>query len=246
MAGIPRSKELLKLVMKPHLEVTKELLRMVKRQSTADPTHRFQIAAVTIFLAGVDKALSLALQLLYLAGKIEWKWLKPAKPEWGIISCRPGLTAKILKLKELGVDITRLRDLVDLRNEYIHSCSIYAGYSFGVKGKKPRLTLRANGPTIRYAGEYLLGIRADDIKRIAEDLLDLVSVFVDGSGWRSSYTSIAGKIRRLPHDPEPETSNTDTSDLEAVSRIIDKLNQEHIGEGLSRLLTSCLTAHPRL
>lgn len=240
MEGIPSSRELLSHVMKPHIEVAQELLRMVKRQSIDDPTHRFQIAAITIFLAGLDKMLSLALQLLYLAGKIDWKWLKAANPEAGIISCRPGLTAKILKLKELGLDITTLRELVDLRNEYIHSCSIYAGYGFEVTGKrKPRLTLRARGPEIRYSGAYLLRIRSDDIKRIAKNLIDLVSEFVDASGWHSSYSSIAEKIRRLQRDPEPELSTTDYSDLEAVSKIIDELNRKHIGEGLSRLIRGC-------
>lgn len=239
MAGIFSSKELLSRVMKPHLEVAKDLLRMVKRKSTDDPTHRFQIAAITIFLAGVDKTLSLALQLLYLAGEIEWKWLKPTKPNAGIISCGPGLTAKILKFKELGLDITELRELIDLRNEYIHSCSIYAGYSMGpIWGRKPRLTLRATGPTISYAGKYLLDIGADDIKRISRVLINLVAEFVDASDWRSSYRSIAQKIRKLPHDPQPELLTIDPSDLEATFRVIDELNKKYIGAGLFHLLAA--------
>ena len=126
----PSAKNLLKDVLYQHVDLALDLLHMVNSLSTGDRTYRFQIVALIIFLSGVDKTLSLTFELMYLAGKIDWKWLtKGDTPSPGSVECHRGLTAKLEKLAALGLDITDLQWIIDLRNIYIHSCSIYVGYS---------------------------------------------------------------------------------------------------------------------
>ena len=59
--------DLLQAVIKPHSHLASRLLGHVKRWSTDDPTHEYVTSAIIVLLAGVDKVLSLALELLYLA-----------------------------------------------------------------------------------------------------------------------------------------------------------------------------------
>jgi hypothetical protein len=106
-----------------------------------------------VFLAGVDKALSLACELLYLANKVKWKWLTADIPEAelqpGVIETRRGLMRKLNMLQSLGLDLTGMQWIVDLRNMYIHSCSIYAGYRIGSAfSDRPQLILKALGPSV--------------------------------------------------------------------------------------------------
>ena len=54
---LPASREFINSILHPHVELAVELLRMVNSLSSGDPTYRFQIAALTVFLAGVDKEL---------------------------------------------------------------------------------------------------------------------------------------------------------------------------------------------
>ena len=61
---VPASRHFINSILHPHAELAVDLLRMVGSHSTADPSHRFQIAALIVFLSGVDKVLSLALQLM--------------------------------------------------------------------------------------------------------------------------------------------------------------------------------------
>jgi len=46
---------LLNSILDPHTQLACDLLDMVKSRSSDDPTHRFQIAGLMVFLAGVDK-----------------------------------------------------------------------------------------------------------------------------------------------------------------------------------------------
>ncbi len=67
----------------------------------------------------------------------------------GRVECGRGLMAKLFKIKSLGLDLTSLDWLVDLRNLYVHDCSIYAGYMVRPEwGEQPGLRLRASGPEI--------------------------------------------------------------------------------------------------
>ena len=146
----PTSKDIISHVLLPHVEITKDLLRLVESLDTGDPTHRFQIAGLTVFLAGVDKALNLAFQLLYLAGKVKWKWLSGGRRvEPGFIECHRGLTAKLNKLHSLGLDLTELQWMVDLRNMYIHGCRMYVGYGVEPLWDEPaRLRLRPSAERV--------------------------------------------------------------------------------------------------
>ena len=68
--------DLLQAVIKPHSHLASRLLGHVKRWSTDDPTHEYVTSAIIVLLAGVDKVLSLALELLYLAGHVDWAWMR--------------------------------------------------------------------------------------------------------------------------------------------------------------------------
>ncbi len=67
------SKELLTGVLKPNTDLAIDLIGMVNSLDTSDPTYRFQVASIIIFLAGVDKTLNLAFELIYLMDKVNWK-----------------------------------------------------------------------------------------------------------------------------------------------------------------------------
>jgi hypothetical protein len=208
---------------------------MVRSRSTADPTHRFQIAALIVFLSGVDKALSLALQLIYLADKVEWTWLTGGrKLDPGVIECHRGLTAKLDKLHSLGLDLTGLKWIVDLRNEYIHSCRICVGYRVGIdRGDKP--ILRASGPEVSFSGQPLVALGHAKIQTYARQLTHELGRFLDGIKWQAAWALLEEQLGHLPIDPEPEYSQMGDGSAEEIYNLIGSLNDRHIGEGLQRL-----------
>jgi hypothetical protein len=227
---------ILKRVLRPHTDLAIELLRMVRCHDTSDPSYRFQIAGVIVFLAGVDKTLGLALQLLYLAGKVEWKWLKPRRPRPGILACGPGLTPKLEKLESLGFNVTALGWLVALRNSYVHGCQVQAGYRVRAAwGRHPRLHLRAAGPSVSWADEPLVGVGEADLRAWSRHLTGRLGRFVDRQGWKSGWTNVSRKLRRLPRNPEPEADQLQTFDPLAIGQMLDSLNRRYVGEGF-RLL----------
>lgn len=126
---------------------------MVNSPNTSGPTHRFQIAALTVFLAGVGMVLSSALKLMYPAGEVDWKWLTGGhKLEPGVIECHRGLTAKLNKLRSLGPDLTELQTTMDLRDTYVHSSVFYAGYRERLDdGDPPKPMLQADGLELVYS-----------------------------------------------------------------------------------------------
>src|SRR6266446_6023142 len=180
--NLSASREFINSILHPHVELAADLLRMVNSRSTGDPTYRLQIAALIALLSGVDKALSLACQLLYLADKVEWKWLTSGqKLEPGVIECHPGLTRKLKKLQSLGLDVTDLQWIVDLRNAYIHRCRMYAGYRVGFGHEDtPRLILQASGPEVSFFREPLVALGPADIQTYAEHLTEHLGRFLDG------------------------------------------------------------------
>lgn len=147
------------------------------------------------------------------------------------------MTAKIFKLRQVGIDLTELRELVELRNEYVHSCSIYAGYSVGItRTGRLRHTLRPVEPRISYHAEYLLPLAPPRLRRIAKKLVQIVGPFVDRTGWQSSWKLIVRKIRKLPRDPEPGYSQLNLDNPEVCMKIVDELNERYVGRGLRVLL----------
>lgn len=235
--NLPASRELINSILHPHVELAVDLLRMVDSQSTGDPTYRFQIAALTIFLAGVDKALNLACQLMYLADKITWTWLSGRrKLEPGVIECHRGLTAKLNKLHSLGLDLTDLQWIVDLRNVYMHSCNIYAGYRVGPDwNDRPQLILKASGPEVSSFGPPLVPFGPAEIQSYAANLTDYLGSFLDGSKWQATWSLLAQQFGQLPINPEPEYSQMVDGSAEEIARLIASLNERYIGEGLQRL-----------
>jgi hypothetical protein len=201
------SAHLLRAVLKPHTRLAVDLLRLVKRRkigsrmrvSSDDPTHRFQIAALIVFLSGVDKALSLTLELAYIAGLVEWKWLKGRlKIEPGEVICAPGISAKMDKLSELGLNLSALRWLVDLRNEYVHECRIYAGYSFAFSDSGDQLELKPHGPEITISQPPLVALGPQELKTYSLSLTTHLARFLDKSGWRKAWLEFSKQINSLP------------------------------------------------
>jgi hypothetical protein len=209
------------------------------RVSDDDPTHRFQIAGLMVFLAGVDKALSLTLELLYLAGDVDWKWMKGHfKVESGEVICSRGLSAKIDKLKELGLDLSALKWLVDSRNRYVHECRIYAGYSFVLsEDQNPKFELRPYGPRFDSVLPPIFGLGPKQIAAYASSLTRYLARFLDKSGWKKSWLAISKKIARLPINPDPEYTvflkNEKDYSLEECLELVTSLTSQHIGEGLT-------------
>lgn len=232
--NLPASREFIDSVLRPHAELAVDLLRMVRSRNTADPTHRFQIAALIVFLSGVDKTLSLALQLIYLADRVDWAWLtRGRKLEPGVIKCHQGLTAKLEKLHSLGLDLTGLQWIVDLRNDYIHSCRIYAGYRVGTDhGDKPRFILRASGPEISFSGQPLVALGPAEIQTHAEDLTDQLGKFLDGIKWQAAWAFLEEQLGHLPINPEPEYSQMLNGSPEEIYSLAVSLNERYVGEGL--------------
>ena len=234
-----RASDLLENVLRPHTELAKDLLSRVQAANSGDPTYRFYIAGLIIFLSGVDKALSLALQLLYLSGRVKWKWLiGPRHPPAGQIVCHPGMTAKLRKLEDLGLDLSEFMWLVDLRNWYMHDCSFYAGYKVDLEeGENLRLILRAHGPEVSYSNPPVTALGGDAIAAYAEGLTAHLGDFLDRNGWQVAWTSIQQQLQQLPENPEPEYSQViREGDPIQIQQLIMRLNERHVGEGLSRPL----------
>jgi hypothetical protein len=211
-------------------------MRKVKRRSTAYPTHRYQIASIIIFLAGIDKILSLTLQLLYITGHIQWDWIKTPNPRVGYIGCGPGLTKKINKLKELGLDLDYLRGLIGLRNLYIHDTSISVLYKLS-HSKSPQRNTRvcAIGPEISFT---YMGLTANDprnLRIIAKQVTNATAKLLNKKKWYEGWKRVANQVAKLPCNPngiEEQIYNSINTNVDPL----EKLNRGYIGEGLSRLL----------
>ena len=235
---MPSSKELLRDVLQPHTSLSLDLMGLIKSFDTSDPTYRFEIASVIIFLSGVDKTLSLAFELLYLAGEVGWKWMSPnprSKPPAGFIECQRGLTAKIVKLKDLGVDITYLQWIINLRNEYVHSCSVYAGYTVGLEENTDKICLEASRPTLCFPLTPMTAIRPERIQSYADQMIDLIGSFIDNTEWQQGWATITQKLTSLPKNPEPEYTQI-LNEPENEFEILDTLNEKFIGDGARLLL----------
>lgn len=233
------SKELLKDVLFPHIEIAVDLMEHVKTFDTSDPSHHYQIASILIFLAGVDKTLSLAFELLYIAGKVEWEWMvsnnNKSWPPTGFIECTRGLTAKIIKLEDLGVDITNLQWLVDLRNYYVHSCSIYTGYSERIDETEDNIQIKPSELTISFPLSPITYIHSQEIQMYANEIVELIGSYVDRTNWHERWFKIAEKVKNLPINPEPEHSQI-MNEPERLFEILSALNDKYVGDGIKLLL----------
>lgn len=235
--SMPSSKVLLKGVLLPHLKLAEDLMGMVKTFDTSDPTHRYQIASIIIFLAGVDKTLSLAFELLYLTGKVEWNWMVPNKkykPPAGFIECQRGTISKINKLMELGIDVTYIQEIIDLRNEYIHSSQIYVGYTEGIDEIDSKIQLIPSGPVISFLLSPIMAFQLNEIHYCAEQLVEEIGSFIDKTDWRKEWCLISQKAKELPQNPEPEYSQF-LNEPERGFEVLETLNIRFVGDGAELL-----------
>jgi hypothetical protein len=153
------------------------------------------------------------------------------------IECRPGLTAKLFKLRDLGLDLTHLDWLVHLRNSYIHDCRIYAGYKVGLSHRRTlRLQLRASGPEVVTSGPPLAPIDTATLRAYADDLVNRVGGFLGRSGVDVRFRKLQRKLALLPRDPHPELSEIAQGGPDDIVRCVGALNERSVGEGLRSLL----------
>ena len=231
------SKDLLMRVLEPHAELALDLLKLVNSLNSNDSTHRFQIASIIIFLAGIDKTLSVAFQLLYLAGVVDWIWMVPnkkQKPPAGIIECHRGLTAKITKLNELGVDLTSIKGIIELRNEYVHSTCLYVGYSICIDEFDSKIQLVPSGPVLTSMLPPLMAFSQNEIEFYTYQFVELIGSFIDKTDWREIWYLISQKANGLPHNPDPEYSQfLDEPEIEL--EVLDALNIRYVGDGVKLL-----------
>lgn len=242
--------EFLRAVIEPHSQLAARLLGLVRRPSTGDPdnpTDEFEVAAVIVFLAGVDKLLALSLELLYLAGHVEWRWMRGRRRETDVLHarvfCDPGFATKISKLHELGCDLTELRWLAEARNAYVHECAIVAGYRIHPDFEGKRLDLRAEGPAVESSGPFQFGFRPDGIDTMTTALVDRLRAFLTDRHCEEGLRQIAERVAQLSDNPEPWTTRLrETDDYpDGANAIMEELNAAVVGKGLAGLLPS---SHP--
>lgn len=242
--------ELLREVIAPHSQLAARLLGLVRRPSTGDPdnsTDEFEVAAVIVFLAGVDKLLSLSLELLYLAGHVEWQWMRGRRRESdvlpGQVFCDPGFATKISKLRELGCDLEELRSLAKARNTYVHECKVFAGYRIHPDFEGNRLDLRATGPVVDSSAPFQTGFRPEGIDTMTTALVDRLGAFLTDRYCEEGFRQIAERVAKLSDNPEPWTTRLRETDdyLDGASAIMEELNAAFVGKGLARLRPS---SHP--
>ena len=158
-----------------------------------------------------------------------------SKPPAGFIECTRGLTSKIIKLKDLGVDLTHLQWLVDLRNEYVHSCSIYTGYSERIDETEVNIQVKPSGPTISFPLSPMTYIHAQEIQNYVNGIVELIGSFIDQTDWYEGWFKIAENVKNLPSNPEPEHTQI-MNEPERLFEILSALNDKFVGDGAKLLL----------
>ncbi len=228
------AKEFLDRIMKPTVEGATSLLQ---RESESEGDGYFESAAIIVFLSGVDKVLGVALQLLYIANKVNWDWIKPRKPIPGVIGCGPGLTKKLNKFEALGIDLSGLSWMVDLRNNILHDASLSIRYKVGICEESDSLCIAPQGPAIDYSYSYSqTGISREQLELWSIQLTSEIGAFLDAHQWFSVWRTLEEKVATLSSYPV-DSSISDKS----IQEQAQKLNEKYIGSGMQHLLphTSC-------
>ncbi len=121
---------------------------------------------------------------------------------------------------------------MNLRNEYIHTCSIYAGYRIGIgDGDTSPFILRASGPEVSFLREPLTALGPSEIRTYAEHLTDRLGKFLDGTNWQVAWALLREQQGHLPVNPEPEYSQIADASPEKIHSLTVILNERYIGEG---------------
>jgi hypothetical protein len=237
--------QLLRAVIDPHARLAVRLLERPADETREDSGEGFETAAVIVLLAGVDKVMSVALGLLYLAGRVDWVWMKGRRRRdnpvpSGLVVCGQGFGAKLNRLRDLDCDLTELDWLADLRNRYVHQSSLFAGYRIHPDFDGNRLTVRAVGPQVEAHGAFAVGLRPSDVPRMTDALLEHVGQCVQHHGCEEVLQRVSDRVEHFPHDPEPWTRHitglADAGEVAQAGEVLEKLNADAVGEGLSVLL----------
>ena len=221
-----------------HADLAKDLLNLHERDS-GEGDNRFQIASLILFLAGVDKMLNIAFELLYIAGKVTWKdivYNSYKEVKAGFIECHKGMYAKIMTLEQLGANISPLLELVELRNFFIHDSNIYVGYGERLDEETGRPLLSPYGPMIYYPLPPSIYWNEEVIQFFTDATLDAVCSFVDTTNWKQAWMDICRQVENLPIYEIDTELGYDPEGHEKIMARIEELNNEYIGIGLQKLL----------
>ena len=233
----PSSIMIINAILKPHQDLAADLFALVKSTKSDDPSHRFQIAGITVFMAGIDKVLTVACELACIANMIEWKWLSDrngkANPANGEIKCDPGFESKINKLCSLKLDIKDLHWMRELRNSYIHGSSINIGYKFypepGSMCIKPILEIEFSAPP-------LISWSANDLNGYGKDFAKKLEQFLDNTvKWQDAWKDLSNKIDKLPINPTGFDKIIDSNNDNEIHIFLEELNNKYIGNCLEKI-----------
>jgi hypothetical protein len=90
--------------MEPFLKLATNNIRKTKRIVDSEVAENYEVLTIIALLTGIEKVLNTTFFLMYISGKIDWKWMKNNRDvEPGVIQCNRGLSAKLAKLEELGI-----------------------------------------------------------------------------------------------------------------------------------------------
>jgi len=233
----PSSRGYLEAILKPHVALTGTLLGMARSDDTGDVRCGIETAALLVFMAGLDKVLSLACAFLHVAGQVDRKWLKssPGQSWAGLLTCGNGMTEKIGKLRALGALHTEFALLVEVRNYYIHGHSLLAGYKIGTNEECTEPTLRPYGPSVGYGLAPSVGVTLTGLKQLGEGIIEELVEYIDRkTPWQENMRAIHRRLKSMPHDPPKELAQVATEP--DPSRIVECLNAKHVGVQWEKLM----------
>ena len=234
------SRLLLTSSIQSHADLAKDLLNLHERDS-GEGDNRLQIASLILFLAGVEKMLNIAFELLYIAGKVTWNEIvfkNNFEVKAGFLDCHKGLLGKIKTLEKLGADISPLIELVELRNYFIHDSNIYVGYAETLDEESVRPRLCPVGPMIFYPLPPSMHWNEEVVQYYTDGTVDVVSSFVDSTNWQRAWLDISKQVENLPSYEIDTALEYDPEGHEKTMARIEELNNEFIGIGLEKLLGS--------
>jgi len=244
LAEMTSSRNFLESIIQSHADLAKDLLNLVECESS-ESDNRFQIASLILFLAGVDKMLNVAFELLYIAGKVTWNEIvfkKILEVKAGFLDCHNGLIGKIEKLEKLGADISSLVEFVELRNYFIHESNFYVGYAERLDEESGRPLLSPYEPMISYPLPPSIHWNEEVIQYFTDATLDAVCSFVDTTNWKQVWIDISKQVENLPSYEIDTALEDDPEEPEKIMARIEELNNEHIGIGLQKLLGSKISS----
>lgn len=228
------SRKMLSEVMDAHVDVACDLLRTGRKDDTGQGVGHEDVLAMTVFLAGVDKTLSLACVFLYIAGVLEKDWLQPrshqVQPGW--LSCGQGLRTKINKLKGMGVLSRVLDGMPEARNQYIHDVLLVGGYALRLSNDGREEF--APNCQIKWSGPFRTIHTPKTLRAVAARVIEELVVYIDTrTPFPKRFASLLKRIYGLPRMPVPPQGYDQE---EAVFSKVDELNERHIGRQWERLL----------